>query len=155
LLGRAGQASRVRQEARSLSEQDSSGPVCYSIACAYALVSPGDSDALESAFMFLERALEQGYGKDKIESDPDLAPIRSDVPFDRLLHGGEYSVGSSRTRRPQDACIRPSSCRARCIQLRLLRVRGTVRTLAAPKPAMTPRVRLCGPTATSAAFSAP
>ena len=61
---------------------------CYNLACSYALT--GD---LDGAFASLERAVGLGYHDlAHLLKDPDLAPLRQDTRFRRLL---QRMVGSS------------------------------------------------------------
>jgi len=43
--------------------------------------------------MFLQKALEQGYGQDKAEHDPDLEGIQRRPELRRLLQGAPASKG--------------------------------------------------------------
>jgi hypothetical protein len=65
------------------------GVTLYAAACVAgraAALSPA-SGAAEQAVDFLRRAFAEGYGREKAESDPDLAGIRRHPRFVQLLAG--------------------------------------------------------------------
>jgi hypothetical protein len=74
-----------------LDRERQSGAVLYTAACVSALAARTDSEAVaaeswaQQALTLLKAALEHGYGRDKLTSDPDLSAIRDRAEFDALL----------------------------------------------------------------------
>ena len=91
LLARKGRLPEAAQEINAcLTQEPKSGPTMYAAACVASWAyEQGDAAAasttLEQATQFLERAFAAGYGRDKIATDPDLAPLRNQPAFARWL----------------------------------------------------------------------
>jgi serine/threonine protein kinase/Tfp pilus assembly protein PilF len=85
LYARVGDPERAVAEAETALRQQPCGPVCYSAACVYALVSRHKPRHVDRALDLLEKALELGYGWDSLKSDDDLEALRSQPRFIALL----------------------------------------------------------------------
>ncbi|MGL4553180.1 MAG: hypothetical protein ACRC33_18600, partial [Gemmataceae bacterium] len=59
--------------------------VVYTAACAHALLSPRRPASRAEAVRLLDRALRGGFGADLLETDADLAALRADEAFRRLV----------------------------------------------------------------------
>jgi serine/threonine protein kinase/tetratricopeptide (TPR) repeat protein len=102
LLARLGRIPEAVQEINRCLDREESGAVLYGAACVSALgaVAAADDAAAEplaqQALRLLKKALEHGYGQDKIATDPDLAGIRDRAEFGRLVnHGVERAARSA------------------------------------------------------------
>jgi tetratricopeptide (TPR) repeat protein len=73
-----------------LEKEPASGPTLYTAACVAAQATHS-SDAVtaksakEQAFVFLHKALSNGYGHDQIAADPDFTALRGHPEFERLV----------------------------------------------------------------------
>jgi serine/threonine protein kinase/Flp pilus assembly protein TadD len=92
LLARRGTIQEaVRDINWCLDRERQAGGVLYAAACVSALAAGSASDAqaaepcAQQALTLLRAALEHGYGRDKLTSDPDLSAIRGRAEFDALL----------------------------------------------------------------------
>ncbi len=84
LLARIGAYDRAVAEADTVLREPASGPIFYAAACTYALASRSDETHKARALELLDKALERHYGRDLVDSDPDLDPIRGEPAFARL-----------------------------------------------------------------------
>ncbi|HEX4612917.1 MAG TPA: protein kinase [Urbifossiella sp.] len=85
LLARAGRRDEAVRDAKDALLRDTRPPNLYQVACAYALTAkthPGDKT---EAFRLLASALRGGFGHDLIDTDTDLAALRPDPEFQRLV----------------------------------------------------------------------
>ena len=79
MLGDSARGIELLHRAAALDPEDSA--VHYNIACGYA-----NAGRIEQALHHLERAVALGYGHRKwIANDPDLAPLRSDPRYQKVL----------------------------------------------------------------------
>jgi tetratricopeptide (TPR) repeat protein len=60
-------------------------PVRFQLSCIYALCSLSQPELQEAALRALVQALQQGYGRELLRSDPDLAPLRERLEFQHLV----------------------------------------------------------------------
>ena len=86
LLARAGQIEPALEDLRKLLPERDKLPaeLMFQIASAFSLCSEAQPQLRPQAFRWLTRALAGGYGFSRLESDPDLAPLRNDPEFDTL-----------------------------------------------------------------------
>jgi hypothetical protein len=70
-----------------LDKEPSAGVTLYAAACVAALAADklGDPAMAQQALTLLQQAFAQNYGRDKAATDPDLAGLRKDARFQRLL----------------------------------------------------------------------
>jgi len=61
------------------------GQFLYQAACIHAQTSRSHAEDRDEAFRLLGQALGVGFGHDRMETDPDLAPLRPDPRFRQLL----------------------------------------------------------------------
>jgi eukaryotic-like serine/threonine-protein kinase len=92
LLARRGSVREAIQDINwCLDRERQSGPVLYAAACVSALAARTASDVqvteqlAQQALTLLHAALEHGYGRDKLPTDPDLSAIRGRAEFQALL----------------------------------------------------------------------
>jgi tetratricopeptide (TPR) repeat protein len=85
LLARLGRRPAAHQDAAACLERDTSPATLYQLAGVYALTSRSEPDDRLHAYRLLSVALRQGYGHDLLLHDPDLAPLRSEPDFQRLV----------------------------------------------------------------------
>jgi serine/threonine protein kinase/Flp pilus assembly protein TadD len=92
VLARRGNLERATQDINwCLERERHSGSMLYGAACVTALAAGASSEAqarevfAQQAVNFLRTALENGYGQDKAERDPDLSAIRGRPEFGRLM----------------------------------------------------------------------
>jgi serine/threonine protein kinase/tetratricopeptide (TPR) repeat protein len=92
LLARAGKIDQACQDIDwCLVKEPEAGVTLYAAACVAGLAAENSPDsavverASERALGFLAQALSRGYGQDRASADPDLAGIRRDPAFKRLL----------------------------------------------------------------------
>jgi serine/threonine protein kinase/tetratricopeptide (TPR) repeat protein len=88
LLARLGDWDRASSDVNWCLERDpKSGPTLYAAACvaARAAGATGNRSALVQALNLLQHALTQGAGLEEADTDPDLASIRQQPEFRRLL----------------------------------------------------------------------
>jgi tetratricopeptide (TPR) repeat protein len=85
LHARLGQREPALLDAEESLLRDATPPLLYRAACIYSLTSAQHADDRLLAFQRLSAALRQGYGFDYLESDEDLAPIRTQPEFRRLV----------------------------------------------------------------------
>jgi tetratricopeptide (TPR) repeat protein len=76
---------------------DQSPETVYQVAGIYALTSKKHPDDRKEAFRLLDSAFRQGYGFDLVDTDPELAPIRSLPEFTRLLKAARTAAKDLRT----------------------------------------------------------
>jgi tetratricopeptide (TPR) repeat protein len=75
---------QARSDAEHAMQLDRSPAVLYQVAGIHAWLSSKTSDDAVQAIELLSAALRQGYGADLLDSDPDLAPLRSRRDFIEL-----------------------------------------------------------------------
>lgn len=93
LKARAGQTDAALEDLRTATQASTrlTPASLYQAACIYAQLLPHseNDDRINhwkrDAFAYLSTALQQGYGADIIESDPDLSPLASDARFVSIL----------------------------------------------------------------------
>jgi tetratricopeptide (TPR) repeat protein len=85
LRGRLGQRTEAQQDARAALLRDTRAPMLYQVAGIYALTATEHPEDRREALRLLREALQQGFGLDVIDTDPDLAPLRADAQFQDLL----------------------------------------------------------------------
>ncbi len=85
LLARAGRRDDAIRDAQEALLRDTRGPNLYQVACVYALTAATHPADKPEALRLLATALRAGFGQQYIESDPDLAALRGDAEFQRLL----------------------------------------------------------------------
>lgn len=90
LRARIGEIARAQQDIEfCLEREPASGVTLYNAACVYALISKHSENAGElrrHALAHLKHAFHAGYGQDKAATDTDLANLRGDQVFQRLLN---------------------------------------------------------------------
>lgn len=85
LLARAGKRDDALRDAKEALLRDTRGPNLYQVACVYALTAATHPEDKPEALRLLATALRAGFGQQYIESDADLAALRGDPEFQRLL----------------------------------------------------------------------
>jgi tetratricopeptide (TPR) repeat protein len=92
LLARRRQFAEAIQDINRCLEKDRhSGPVLYGAACVSALTAAAVEDAAsktqwtQKALSLLHEALQHGYGQDRAAQDPDLAALRTQPQFHKLV----------------------------------------------------------------------
>jgi serine/threonine protein kinase/Flp pilus assembly protein TadD len=85
LLARMGEFDRSLREAEATLARAEDGPTYYAAASAYALASRESPQHQGRALQLLQLALEQHYGRDLLDSDPDLDPLRDQPQFRQFL----------------------------------------------------------------------
>lgn len=85
LLARDGQDDEAIDTIERSLEKSGSGSVHYSAACVFALASRVEPEHASRALAELKLALDRHYGRDELNSDPDLEPIRTDPRFSELI----------------------------------------------------------------------
>jgi tetratricopeptide (TPR) repeat protein len=85
VLARLGERGLALERISAALERDARGQVRYQAGCVYALTSRKNADDAATALVHLRAALNDGYGADFIHRDEDLAPLRDQVAFRRLL----------------------------------------------------------------------
>jgi tetratricopeptide (TPR) repeat protein len=81
-----------------LEKEPTGGATLYTAACVAALAAKKSTDqaasrqATEQALQFLQRALANGYGRDRAEHDPDLEAIHHCPELRRLLGGVDHPL---------------------------------------------------------------
>jgi tetratricopeptide (TPR) repeat protein len=89
LTGRAVLHARLGNGEQSLADiqsllsarQPISGELMFQVASAYSLCSKNRPELRQQALRWLMRAIASGYGAAKLDTDPDLAPLREDAEF--------------------------------------------------------------------------
>lgn len=89
LTGRAVLHARLGNEEQSLADiqslldarQPMSGELMFQVASAYSLCLKSRPELRPQALQWLMRAIASGYGATKLDTDPDLAPLREDRDF--------------------------------------------------------------------------
>jgi serine/threonine protein kinase/Tfp pilus assembly protein PilF len=85
LLARAGQYEAALRDAHEALLRDTKAPNQYQVAGIYALMSKGNADNRDEALRLLRAALKTGFGLNMVDADPELAPLRDDPAFRRLV----------------------------------------------------------------------
>ncbi|QDU22613.1 serine/threonine-protein kinase [Urbifossiella limnaea] len=85
LLARGGRRDAAVQDAKAALLLDTRGPNLYQVACVYALTTATHPADKPEALRLLAAALRAGFGQQYVEADPDLAALRGDAEFQRLL----------------------------------------------------------------------
>ena len=86
LHARLGQRQAALADAREAIQRDGSPFNTYQVAGIYALTSRQNPDDRHEALRLLRSALNRGFGRNLVEKDPDLEPIRSDPEFGQLIN---------------------------------------------------------------------
>jgi serine/threonine protein kinase/tetratricopeptide (TPR) repeat protein len=89
LRARLGRREAAQQDARAALLRDTRAPMLYQVAGVYALSARDHPEDRREALRLLREALQQGFGLDVIDNDPDLAPLRADPQFQDLLKGAK------------------------------------------------------------------
>lgn len=84
LLARQGDRAGALADAGTALKLDRDPAVVYRVACIHALTAK-DADDRAEALRILGDALRQGFGRDLVENDPDLTPLRNTAEFKRLV----------------------------------------------------------------------
>jgi serine/threonine protein kinase/tetratricopeptide (TPR) repeat protein len=98
VLARLGDLARAEQDINGCLEREPrSGVTLYAAACVAGRAAARfpSSSAAAQALDLLRRALAEGYGRDRAECDPDLAGIRNEPGFAKLL-GKPHVPGNGR-----------------------------------------------------------
>jgi serine/threonine protein kinase/predicted Zn-dependent protease len=85
LWARLGKRAEALRDADAALERSAEPAVLYQVAGIYALTSRVEHDDRREAFRLLGTALTKGYGRELLERDEDLVPIREAPEFGRLL----------------------------------------------------------------------
>jgi serine/threonine protein kinase/Tfp pilus assembly protein PilF len=85
LLARLGRREAALRDARQALAGPPKGEILYQIAGAYALTSRDQPADRAEAYRLLTEALRLGFGARLLERDPDLAPLRHEPQFRRLV----------------------------------------------------------------------
>jgi serine/threonine protein kinase/tetratricopeptide (TPR) repeat protein len=92
MLARCGDFENASQDINwCLDREPTAGATLYAAACVTARVAEKATDpsvckaAADQALTFLQKALERGYGRSQMASDPDLTAMREHPRFQRLL----------------------------------------------------------------------
>lgn len=87
LLARTGKKSEVLADIERVIAKGNpvASSTYYQVACAHSLLANMHPECREQSLHFLSKAILGGYGHDLLETDSDLAPIRSDPKFSALL----------------------------------------------------------------------
>lgn len=96
LLARSGDRARALAEAEHCLQRNPPRDVRYQLAGVYALASKVVPDDSAKAFELLRGALQDGYGWDLLDIDPDLKPLHGRPEFRRLLD----TVQTIRSKKP-------------------------------------------------------
>jgi hypothetical protein len=83
LHARLGNGEQSLADIQSLlsARQPISGELMFQVASAYSLCSKNRPELRQQALRWLMRAIASGYGAAKLDTDPDLAPLREDAEF--------------------------------------------------------------------------
>jgi tetratricopeptide (TPR) repeat protein len=84
---RAGNRVAAHSDAEFALARDSRGPNLYQIGCVYALTAKQEPADRFKAVELITAALKAGFGREYVDSDPDLNPIRGSEEFRKLLSG--------------------------------------------------------------------
>jgi tetratricopeptide (TPR) repeat protein len=84
LLARLGRTEAALADAGQCLAADNSPVVAFQVAGVYALAAKDDPGHAREAVRLLARAVGQGFGGAQLDTDPDLAPLRSREEFRRL-----------------------------------------------------------------------
>jgi tetratricopeptide (TPR) repeat protein len=85
LLARQGKRADALRDATAALGCSSAPAVLYQVAGIYALTSQTHPDDQDEALRLLASALRQGYGRDRLATDEDLAPLRTLPRFRQML----------------------------------------------------------------------
>lgn len=85
LLARLGKRELALADAREALLLDSSPAIQYQVAGIYALGAKDHPENRLEALRLLASAFRAGFGRDLVDRDPDLAPLRDDAEFQRLV----------------------------------------------------------------------
>ncbi|MBY0525465.1 MAG: protein kinase [Gemmataceae bacterium] len=85
LRARLGQRAAAQRDAQETLRRDTRPPILYHVAGIYALTAVDHPEDRREALRLLSGALQQGYGLDVIDSDPDLDPLRQDAEFRAMV----------------------------------------------------------------------
>lgn len=96
LLARVGKREQSLKETEAVLRLDDRPLTLYQAACVHALNSKLQPDDSRLALELLERSLQAGFDRNIVLGDPDLASLRSDPEFTRLVGESEASSPSSK-----------------------------------------------------------
>jgi serine/threonine protein kinase/predicted Zn-dependent protease len=85
LWARLGKRTEAVRDAEAALQRSAEPAVLYQVAGIYALTSQLEQDDRREAFRLLGTALAKGYGRQLLESDRELDPIRNLPEFERLV----------------------------------------------------------------------
>lgn len=91
MLARAGKRDAALKDARDALYRDTKAPNLYQVGCIYALTSKTHPDDRREAFKLLWSALTTGFGRDLVDTDSDLDPLRIDPEFLRLVQSAKLA----------------------------------------------------------------
>jgi serine/threonine protein kinase/Tfp pilus assembly protein PilF len=98
LWARLGERDRAHQDARAALKASSNPAILFQVAGIYALTSRQSADDRQQAVRLLARALQGGYGHSLIETDHDLAALRTDARFRGLVQAARTVRDEARER---------------------------------------------------------
>ncbi len=84
---RLGHWEAAEADAREAVHKDASAANVYQVAGIFALLTGHDPKHKPEALQLLTTALRAGFGFEHVETDPELAPLRGDAEFDRVVVG--------------------------------------------------------------------
>jgi serine/threonine protein kinase/tetratricopeptide (TPR) repeat protein len=96
LHARLGVREAALRDARAALARDGSPATLYQVAGIYAQTSREQAGDRKEALRLLSAALEKGYGRDLLDKDRDLDPLRDHVEFRRLREASPASRGGAR-----------------------------------------------------------
>ncbi|HYH66677.1 MAG TPA: protein kinase [Urbifossiella sp.] len=85
LLARAGKRDDALRDAKEALLRDTRGPNLYQVGCVYALTAKTHPEDKPEALRLVAAALRAGFGQQYLADDTDLAALRGDAEFQRLL----------------------------------------------------------------------
>jgi tetratricopeptide (TPR) repeat protein len=85
LHARLGQRKLALEDATESLRRDTRPLILYQAGCVYALTSRQEADDRLDAFRLLTRAVREGFGAEHVELDSDLAPLKNDPEYRKLV----------------------------------------------------------------------
>jgi tetratricopeptide (TPR) repeat protein len=96
LHARLGARETALRDARAALARDGSPATLYQVAGIYAQTSRQQAGDRKEALRLLSASLQRGYGRELLEKDRDLDPLRDGVEFRRLLGASSAPRGGVR-----------------------------------------------------------
>jgi tetratricopeptide (TPR) repeat protein len=84
-LARRGKRDEALREAREALVRDTRPANLFQVGCIYSLTSKAHPEDRKEAHHLIWSALREGFGFEHIDTDPDLAPLRTDPEFEKLV----------------------------------------------------------------------